>query len=65
MGTKKKTTVEAVNAPAPEITTEILLKSPRFARYQPDFLKALLPKTKYTIDEAGRIVTAFFDDKRR
>ena len=31
---------------------EVLLKDPRFARYQPDFLAAVLNKPYYTLAEA-------------
>ena len=33
---------------------EVLLKDPRFARYQPDFLAAVLNKPYYTRRGAGR-----------
>ena len=44
---------------------EILLKAPRFAKYQQDFLGAVLCKSEYTIAEAERAVKAFFKDKER
>lgn len=42
---------------------EVLLKSKEFAKYQPDFLKAILSKDEYTLAEARRIVKKFFDEK--
>lgn len=44
-------------------TREVLLKSKEFAKYQPDFLKAILPKEKYALAEARRIVKNFFEEK--
>lgn len=44
-------------------TREVLLKSKEFSKYQPDFLKAILPKEQYTLAEARRIVKNFFDEK--
>ena len=35
---------------------EVLLKDPRFARYQPDFLAAVLNKPYYTLAEAQAAV---------
>lgn len=62
---KKPATGEAAKTPELELATEIILKSPRFAQYQPDFLRALLPEKTYTISKAARIVTAFFEKIRR
>ena len=44
---------------------EILLKAHRYAKYQQDFLGAVLRKSEYTIAEAERAVKAFFKDKER
>ena len=44
---------------------EVLLRGPRFAKYQQDFLGAVLCKSEYTIAEAERAVKAFFKDKER
>lgn len=41
-------------------TREALLHSRRFARYQRDFLRAVLHKPEYTMAEAERAVKAFF-----
>ena len=43
-------------------TREVLLKSKEFAKYQPDFLKAILPKEEYTLAEARRIVKNFCEE---
>lgn len=40
---------------------ETLLRDPRFAQYQQDFLGAVLHKGEYTIAEAERTVKAFFE----
>ena len=40
-------------------------EGPRFAKYQQDFLGAVLRKSEYTIAEAERAVKAFFKDKER
>lgn len=42
---------------------EVLLKAKEFGKFQPDFLKAILPKEEYTLAEARRIVKKFFDEK--
>lgn len=42
---------------------EVILKSKEFAKYQPDFLRALLTKDWYTLTEARKIVKAFFEAK--
>lgn len=39
---------------------EALLKSKRYARYQKDFLAAVLAKPEYTLTEADKAVSAFF-----
>lgn len=41
----------------------ILLRDPRFAGYQEDFLAAILCRPEYTIAEAEKAVKAFFDKK--
>ena len=41
--------------------TEVLLKAKEFAKYQPDFLRALLKKDEYTLQEARTIVNKFFE----
>ena len=43
--------------------TEVLLKAKEFAKYQPDFLRALLKKDEYTLTEARKIVKKFFEVK--
>lgn len=45
-------------------TREALLRDRRFARYQPDFLRAVLRKPVYTLDEAVKAVEAFFGKER-
>lgn len=40
--------------------TEALLKSKRFSYVQKDFLKAILTKEQYTIDEAQEAINKFF-----
>lgn len=40
---------------------EVILKSKEFAKYQPDFLRALLTKDWYTLLEARKIVKNFFE----
>ena len=42
---------------------EGLLRDPRFARYQKDFLGVVLSKSEYTIAEAEKAVKAFFKQK--
>lgn len=43
---------------------EVLLRDPRFARYQKDFLGVVLSKSEYTIAEAEKAVKAFFKKER-
>ena len=50
---------------AKKFKREVLLRAPRFAKYQQDFLGAVLCKSEYTIAEAERAVKAFFQDKER
>ena len=40
---------------------EAILAMPRFAKYQRDFLSALLTEEEYTEAEAAQIVTAYFN----
>ena len=42
---------------------EVLLRDPRFAKYQKDFLGVVLSKSEYTIAEAEKAVKAFFKHK--
>lgn len=44
---------------------EVLLKDPRFSKYQQDFLGVVLRKDEYTWAEAVKAVKAFFKDKER
>lgn len=41
---------------------DILLKDPRFAAYQPDFLAAVLSKPFYTLAEAKAAVKEFWKE---
>ena len=41
---------------------EVMLKDPRFARYQPDFLAAVLNKPYYTLAEAQAAVKDFWKE---
>lgn len=45
-------------------TREALANSPRFSKYQQDFLRAVLKKPAYTIGEAVKAVEAFFGKER-
>ena len=40
---------------------EALLQAPRIQKYQPDFLAVVLNKPFYTLAEAQKRVTAFFE----
>ena len=44
---------------------EVLLRDPRFANYQKDFLGVILCKQEYTLAEAERAVKAFFQEGKR
>ena len=44
---------------------EVLLRDPRFAKYQKDFLGVVLSKSEYTIAEAERAVKAFFREGKK
>lgn len=48
-------------AKQPKFRREVLWKDPRFAKYQPDFLRVVLNKPYYTLAEAQKIVKAFFE----
>lgn len=50
---------------AVKYTRESILKSKEFAKYQKDFLAALLTKKEYTLAEARKIAAAFFEEKGR
>lgn len=43
---------------------EALLKDPRFAQYQQDFLRVVLWKDEYTWAEAVKAVKAFFREDK-
>ena len=49
---------------AKKFKREVLLKDPRFAKYQKDFLGVILTEQEYTIAEAQRAVKAFFEKER-
>ena len=44
---------------------EILLKDPRFANYQKDFLGVLFCKPEYSLWEAMKIVKKFFEGSEK
>ena len=46
-------------------TREAILASDLFKGYQRDFVSALLVKPEYTIAEAKKIVSVFFDKKEK
>lgn len=46
----------------PRYAREVLLKDPRFAGYQPDFLAAVLNKPYYTLTEAQAAVNDFWKE---
>lgn len=50
---------------AKKFKREVLLKDPRFSKYQKDFLSVILSKQEYTLAEAERTVKVFFKDKER
>ena len=50
---------------AKKFKREVLLRAPRFAKYQQDCPEEVLRKSEYTIAEAERAVKAFFKDKER
>ena len=43
---------------------EVLLRDPRFSRYQKDFLGVILSKPEYTWAEAVKAVKAFFREDK-
>jgi len=45
---------------APMIPTDFLIKSKKFANYQPDFLRAILSEKAYTLDDAENLVKKYF-----
>ena len=46
---------------AKKFRREVILKDPRFAKYQKDFLAAILTDDEYTLDAAPAIARAFFE----
>ena len=44
---------------AKKFKREVLLRAPRFAKYQQDFLGAVLCKSEYTIAEADKAVEEY------
>lgn len=50
---------------AKKFRREVLLKDPRFAQYQQDFLRVVLRKDEYTWAEAVKAVKVFFKEKER
>ena len=46
-----------------QYSREVLLKDPRFAGYQPDFLAVVLHKPFYTIAEAEAAVKEFWKEE--
>lgn len=46
---------------AKKFRREVLLKDPRFAKYQKDFLAAILTEEEYTADDALAKARAFFE----
>lgn len=44
---------------------EVLLRDPRFSKYQQDFLGVVLSKPEYTWAEAERAVKAFFREGKK
>lgn len=44
---------------------EVLLRDPRFSRYQKDFLGVILSKPEYTWAEAVKAVKAFFREDKK
>lgn len=44
-----------------KFTREALLVSPRYKKYQQDFLAVVLSKSEYTLAEADKAVKAFFE----
>lgn len=48
---------------AKKFKREVILKDPRFAKYQKDFLGVILSEPEYTWAEAVKAVKAFFKEK--
>ena len=46
---------------AKKFRREVILKDPRFAKYQKDFLAAILIDDEYTLDDALAKARAFFE----
>lgn len=46
---------------AKKFRREVILKDPRFAKYQKDFLAAILTDDEYTLDDALTKARAFFE----
>lgn len=46
---------------AKKFRREVILKDPRFAKYQKDFLAAILTDDEYTLDDALAKARAFFE----
>lgn len=46
---------------ARKFSREVLLKDPRFSKYQQDFLGVILSKPEYTVAEALKAAKAFFE----
>lgn len=47
-----------------EYNREALIRSKRYAAYQPDFLRAVLSKDTYTLEEADKAVNEFFNTEK-
>lgn len=45
------------------VQTEVLIRSKKFANYQQDFMRALLPNGAYTVAQAEEILTNYFKEK--
>ena len=50
--------------PPTEYNREALIRSKRYATYQPDFLRAVLSKETYTLEEADKAVSEFFNTEK-
>lgn len=46
---------------AKKFRREVILKDPRFSKYQKDFLAAILTDDEYTLDDALAKARAFFE----
>lgn len=46
---------------AKKFRREVILKDPRFAKYQKDFLAAILTDDEYTLDDALAKARVFFE----